>query len=76
MQADAEAAAHFGVGKKWTADLTVGTSPDVLNGLQVPGSSPFVSRRHYAMYNIDDNTTVRAGKFVADYGVYFPDHSL
>jgi hypothetical protein len=76
MQADAEAAAKFGTGKKWTADVAVGISPDVLNGLQVPGTSPFVSRRHYLMYQLSDTTTLRAGKFVADYGVYFPDHTI
>jgi hypothetical protein len=48
----------------------------VLNGLQVPGNSSFISRRQYLMYRIDDYTTVRAGKFIADYGVYFPDHTI
>jgi hypothetical protein len=76
MQADAEGAVKFGGEKKWTADLTVGISPDVLNGVQVPGSSPFISRRQYLMYQLTDTTTVRAGKFLADYGVYFPDHTI
>ena len=74
MEADVEGAASFGKDKRWTTDLAVGLSPDVLNGLQVPGNSPGIMRRAYAMYRVDDYTTVRAGKYIADYGVYFPDH--
>jgi hypothetical protein len=76
MEADLEAAARFGKDEKWTADVAVGISPDVLNGLKVPGSSPFISHRHYLMYRLDDMTTVRAGKFIPDYGVYFQDHTI
>jgi hypothetical protein len=76
MQADLEGAARFGGGQKWTIDVDAGISPDVLNGLQVPGSSPFVSHRHYLMYQLDDKTSVRAGKFLPDYGVYFQDHTI
>ena len=47
-----------------------------MNGLQVPGSSPGIIRRAYLLYRIDDNSTVRAGKFITDYGVYFPDHTI
>lgn len=76
MEADVEGAASFGKDKRWTTDLAVGLSPDVLNGLQVPGNSPGIMRRAYAMYRVDDYTTVRAGKYIADYGVYFPDHTI
>ena len=76
MEADLEGAVHFGKDNRWTADLAVGISPDVLNGLKVPGSSPFISRRQYLMYRLDDMTTVRAGKFIPDYGVYFADHTI
>ncbi len=76
MEADGEGAARFGKDGKWTADIAIGISPDVLNGLQVPGSSPLLSPRHYLLYRIDDYSTVRAGKFIADYGVYFPDHTI
>ncbi|MDR3606985.1 MAG: hypothetical protein P4M08_06345 [Oligoflexia bacterium] len=76
MQGDVEAAVTFGSQRQWTADFAVGISPDVLNSVQVPGASPLVSRRQYLMYRLNDTTTIRAGKFVADYGVYFPDHTI
>lgn len=76
MQAAVEGAARFGAEQKWTLDLSGGISPDVLNGLQVPGSSPFISPRDYLMYQLNDTTTIRAGKFLADYGVYFQDHTI
>jgi hypothetical protein len=76
MQADAEGAVRFGKDSRWTLDLSGGISPDELNGVHVSGASPFISHRHYVMYQINDNTTVRAGKFLADYGVYFADHTI
>ena len=74
MQADFEAAYQFS--KKWTADLSLGVSPDVLNGLLPKGVSPLSSRRQYVMYRPTEDTSVRAGKFVTDYGVYFQDHTI
>lgn len=76
MEFDGEAALHFGVKSQWTADLTLGVSPDALNGLQVPGTSAFVSRRLYLMNQLTEESSLRAGKFVVDYGVYFPDHTI
>ena len=74
MEADLEAAYHFA--PKWTADLALGISPDVLNGLLPKGVSPLASRRQYVMYRPTEDTSVRVGKFVTDYGVYFQDHTI
>lgn len=76
MQADLEAAARFGSGGKWTADLALGVSPDVLNGLLPNGVSPLASRRQYLMYRPTDTISIRAGKFLVDYGIYLPDHTV
>jgi hypothetical protein len=76
MEGDLEGAAHFGPDQRWTVDLAFGISPDVLNGIQVPGTSTFISRRQYVMYQATETMSVRAGKFIADYGVYFPDHTI
>ncbi len=76
MQFDVEAAVRFGEGDRFTADASIGISPDVLNGIQVPGTSPGVSHRHYLMYHLTDNSTLRAGKYLLDYGIYFPDHTI
>jgi hypothetical protein len=76
MQAELEAAAHFGPDSKWTADLDLGVSPDVLNSILAPGDSPLSSPRHYLMYQPTDELSFRAGKFLLDYGVYFPEHTI
>lgn len=75
MEFTGEAAAKFGADQRWTADFTLGISPDVVNGLQIPGNSPLLSSRHYLMYRLNENTTLRAGKFIADFGIYFQDHT-
>jgi hypothetical protein len=76
MEGDLEAAVHFGPDKKWTFDLALGISPDVLNGLLPKGASPLASRRQYLMYRLSDTNSVRAGKFLADYGIFVPDHTI
>jgi len=74
MQAEAEAAAKLN--SKWTVDLDLGVSPGVLNGLQVTGDSPLLARRYYLMFRPSENISIRAGKFMPDYGVYFTEHSI
>ena len=76
MQADLEAAMSFGSKKEWTADFSLGISPEVLNGLLPNGVSPLASRRQFLMYRPTEMTSIRAGKFLLDYGVYFPDHTI
>ena len=76
MQADLEGAYTFGSKKEWTVDLALGVSPDVLNGLLPKGVSPLASRRQFLMYRPSETTSIRAGKFLLDYGVYFSDHTL
>ena len=76
MEGDLEAAAHFGEKKAWTADLAIGASPDMMNGLLAEGQFPVVSRRHYLMYRPTEATSIRAGKFLTDYGIYFSEHSI
>ena len=74
MQAEAEAAAKLG--SKLTLDLDLGLKPDVLNSLAIPGASPVIARRFFAMYRPTETTSIRAGKFMPDYGVYFSEHSI
>ncbi len=76
MQGQLEAAARFGPEGKWTADLALGVSPDVLNGLLPNGVSPLSSPRQYLMYRPSETTSIRAGKFLLDYGIYFQDHTI
>ena len=76
MQAELEGAYHFGGRKQWTVDLSLGVSPDVLNGLLPNGASPLTSHRQFVLYDFDDVNSLRAGKFLADYGVYFQDHTI
>jgi hypothetical protein len=76
MEGDLEGAARFGKDQKWTADLALGVSPDALNQLLPENASPIVSARHYLLYHPTESTSIRAGKFLTDYGIYFPEHTI
>jgi len=64
MGEDIEAAVQA---KKVTLDLEFGKIED-------PTSPRWGSRRYFAMYNITDELTVRAGRFYPAFGLYIPDH--
>ncbi len=76
MQGELEAAVKLGKDSKWTLDLDVGLNPGVLNSLEIPGDSPVLARRFFAIYRPTEETSVRVGKFIADYGVYFAEHTI
>lgn len=66
MQADLEAAVRY---KNWTLDSTFGYvfgRRDLEDG--------WGSRRYFLMYNVNDEVTVRLGRFYAAYGLLVPDH--
>jgi hypothetical protein len=70
MQEDLEAAYTY---KKFTFDGTVG-----YNNLGTPENAldRVISRRHYVMYQADDQTAIRVGKFNYAYGINTSDHQL
>ena len=70
MQADAEAGYNE---KKWAADASIGRQ-EIRSGLNSDGR--LFSRRHFVLYRIDDNWTVRAGKFLRFYGLNDANHNL
>jgi hypothetical protein len=64
MQADGEAAVTVG---PFTADGTAG----------VDEFGSFISRRHYLIYRTPvEGLSLRAGKFLPEYGIHFADHYL
>lgn len=69
MQADLEAAARY---KKLEAVASVGYQE------VTPSEFPdfILSRRHYLTYRPTEKTSVRAGKFMAAYGIHTADHVL
>lgn len=62
MQRDLEAAGTFG---KVTGVVAAGVEPGVLE---------FSSRRHYLLVQATETTSIRAGKFLADYGINVASH--
>lgn len=70
MQADIEGAVNFG---KWTLDAMVGYQ----NPTQAMiFSDHLLSRRHYVMYHLTDELTLRGGRFYENYGINMPDHTV
>jgi len=69
MQGDLEAAARY---KKFEAVASLGYQ-DV-----TPSDFPvfLITRRHYLTYRPNEKTSVRAGKFMAAYGIHTADHVL
>ena len=76
MEGSIEAAARFGKEDRFTADLSIGANPNAMNGILAEDELPIQSSRHYLMYRPTDTSTIRAGKFLADYGIYFPEHTI
>lgn len=70
MQADAEAGYND---KTWAIDASIGRQ-EIRSGLNSDGR--LFSRRHFALYRIDDKWTVRVGKFLRFYGLNDPNHNL
>jgi hypothetical protein len=67
MQRDLEAALS---GKGITADATIGVQEPRLNG-----ETEFISRRHYLIYQVNEELSLRAGRFYPAFGLYIPDHN-
>lgn len=68
MQLDFEAAAKHG---NWTAAATLGYQ----DPKRAKGWKDHVAlRRHYLMYQVSDETSLRAGKYIAPFGINSPDH--
>ena len=70
MQADVEVAVN---GKKWAVAATAGRQEI---GAQPKSEGRFVSRRHYGLYRVSDEHTVRIGKFQKFFGLNDPNHNL
>lgn len=70
MQADAEVGYNE---KKWAVDASLGRQ-EIRSGLDSKGR--LFSRRHFALYRINDNWTIRFGKFLRFYGLNDPNHNL
>lgn len=70
MQADVEAGATY---NKFQFVATLGKS-----NIENPPSftDALVSRRHYALYKINDDMNVRAGRFFPAFGLLVSDHTL
>lgn len=68
MQADLEAAVSY---KKLTLVGTAG----VLDSAVYP-TERFISRRHYALFHLNDELSLRAGRFMQAYGINVPDHAI
>lgn len=67
MQADLELAATFG---QWTVLGTVGVQDEAVN----VEKQTWITRRHYLMYSLNDEWTVRGGKFDTTFGIKIPEH--
>ncbi|MGE3974390.1 MAG: hypothetical protein AB7F59_07695 [Bdellovibrionales bacterium] len=70
MNADAEVAVQVG---QWVASVTAGVEGGPAT---VSQRGQFISRRHYLNYRPTDEISVRAGKFLAQYGVNQPNHTI
>lgn len=70
MQADAEVAAFV---KNFTFVTTLGAQEETSYNYT---GSEFISRRHYILWNPNENIAVRAGKFLTAYGINTPDHMI
>lgn len=68
MQADLEAAY---VSERITIDATVGYDP---GSPKDDDDNEFVSRRHYVLVPFGESWSVRAGKYLMNYGLMIPDH--
>lgn len=68
MQADLEAAGTLG---KFKAVATLGYQE-----VQAPAKflDSVISRRHYLLYQVNDNLTLRAGRYQVPFGLMIPDH--
>ncbi|MFL5815175.1 MAG: hypothetical protein ACJ763_16480 [Bdellovibrionia bacterium] len=76
MQADLSASA---VVNQFTVVATGGLNPNTLSGKPTTDNK-FFSREHYVMYRPDsgalENTSLRLGRFMMDYGIHEPDHTV
>lgn len=76
MQADLEASA---VVNQWTVVASGGLDPNYLSGKPTTDNKLF-SREHYVMYRPKgetwENLSLRLGKFMMDYGIHEPDHTV
>lgn len=70
MQSDLVLGARMG---DWTGVLTFGA---VGGPEDVPDHGRFLSRSHYVMNQVTEMTEVRAGKFLPQYGINDPNHTL
>ncbi len=68
MQGDLEAGVHIG---KFAVDGTLGWKG---NSEGIANQTTFLSRRHFAMYSISDQFTVRGGRFYPVFGLMQPEH--
>ncbi|WP_413290428.1 hypothetical protein [Bdellovibrio sp. HCB337] len=69
MQSDLELGFNFG--RFWyVQDLGIQGGPE-----RAPNRGEFVAHRYYALYNLNDESYVRAGKYLLPYGLNIPDHT-
>ena len=70
MQADVEVGVNT---KRWAMAIAAGRQEI---GAQPKAEGRFTSRRHYGMFRLDDEHTLRLGKFQKFYGLNDPNHNL
>lgn len=70
MQADMEVAVNA---KRWAVAVTAGRQEI---GAQPKAEGRFMSRRHYGMFRVSDEHSVRLGKFQKFYGLNDANHNL
>jgi hypothetical protein len=70
MQADLELAAQVG---KWTAAVTSGVEGGPAT---VRNRGQYVSHQHYLNYRPTDELSIRAGKFLTQFGIRSPNHTI
>ncbi len=68
MQADLEAAISF-------KGLSVVGTAGILDSSVYPNDR-FISRRHYAVYHLNDELSLRIGRFMQAYGIQVADHAI
>jgi hypothetical protein len=76
MQADLEASAVL---QQFTVVASGGLDPNSISGKPTTNNK-LLSREHYVMYRPADpsieNASIRLGKFMMDYGIHEPDHTV
>lgn len=73
MQADLEGAATVG---RFVLDTTAGYREAPLGTLNPSLGDHLISRRHYVLYHLSDEWSLRAGRFFPAFGVQVPDHVI